>query len=244
MHAAGDDTRPPGLVTCAKSRPVVAMKVFKERKVVAPVWVFLKLARSPVHRPPAILVLQEDAVEAARQLFCDLVQVHLSSRPSRAFDGEFIAVVAVILQQRPDNQAVYGHPDRPAPVGVAPEHASVRLRRQVRDAVVLMVRSKHIGVLGVIPGESPDAIGAEEFVLVQHLRQHPTKLGLVQNGRQSASATTDLDGVVDEGNEFWAGNEKPRNSSPSSGYFPTTSPSNTVTAHSGSSPTMERTFRR
>ena len=41
---------PAGLVARAQSRPVVAMKIFIEENVVAPVGIGLELVRAPIHR--------------------------------------------------------------------------------------------------------------------------------------------------------------------------------------------------
>ena len=99
-------------------------------------------------------------------------------------------------------------------------------------------------MLGVVAREGPDAVGAQELVLVEHLRQHAAELGLVQDGGQPPARMTGLARVVDEGRQLGA---RPRNlwkRSRSSGYFAMSFPSKTVTAHRGSRPTMERTFRR
>ena len=69
------------------------------------------------------------------------------ARAGRALDLEVVAVVEVELQQRPDDQRVDRHPDRPAPVGVAAEHAGVRLGRQVVDAVLLAADVEDVRVL-------------------------------------------------------------------------------------------------
>src|SRR5262245_55688521 len=58
MHSPGDDAGPAGLMTGAEAGAVVAVKVFVEREVIAPVWVLLKLASAPVDRPPAMVVAQ------------------------------------------------------------------------------------------------------------------------------------------------------------------------------------------
>jgi hypothetical protein len=42
-------------------------------------------------------------------------------------------------------------------------------------------------MLGMAEAEGPDAIGAQEIVLVEHARQHPPELGFVQNRGESAA---------------------------------------------------------
>src|SRR6058998_1470091 len=149
MHGAGDDARPSRLVARAEAGPVVAVEVFVEQEIVAPVRVLLKLARSPVDRPPALAVPQEDAGQPARDLLGDLIEGHLPPGARGTFYGEIIPIVTVVLLQGPDDQAVDGHPDRPAPVGVAAEHAGIGLRGQIRDPVLLVSRPEHVGMLGV-----------------------------------------------------------------------------------------------
>src|SRR4051812_43583357 len=125
MHTSGNDASPTGLMAGAEAGTIVAVKVLIEREVIAPVRVFLKLAGAPVDRPPARVVPQKDASQPALDLLGDLIQIQVPTGARGTFDREIIAVVGVILQQAPDDQGVYGHPDRPAPVGVAAEHAGV-----------------------------------------------------------------------------------------------------------------------
>src|SRR5260370_13534584 len=81
MHDPGDDPGPSGLVACSEAGPVVTMEVLVEEEVVAPVCVLLKLARSPVDRPPAILVPQKHAGHQAPALLGDLAPPHLPPSP-------------------------------------------------------------------------------------------------------------------------------------------------------------------
>ena len=62
--ASRDDPGPAGLVARAEAGAVVAVEVFVEQDVVAPVRIVLELLGAAVHRPPAVLVAQEDAREA------------------------------------------------------------------------------------------------------------------------------------------------------------------------------------
>src|SRR5262245_50492090 len=100
----------------AKARAVVAVEVFVEQDQIAPVRVRLELLRTAVHRPPALFVLEEDIAAPARDLLSYFVEVHLPPRTGGTLDGEVVAVIGVVLQERANDQAVDGHPDRPAPV--------------------------------------------------------------------------------------------------------------------------------
>ena len=59
---------PAGLMAGAEPRAVVAVEVFVEQDVVAPVGIGLELLRAAVHRPPAVLVAQEDPREPVGDL--------------------------------------------------------------------------------------------------------------------------------------------------------------------------------
>ena len=61
-----------------------------------------------------------------------------------------------------DEERVHRHPDRSPPVGVAAEHAGVRLRRQVVHPVLLAAYVEDERVLLVELGERADAVGAQE----------------------------------------------------------------------------------
>ena len=64
--SAGDDAGPAGLVAGAEPGAVVAVEVLVEEQQVPPVRIVLELLRAAVHRPAALLVLQEDAAEPPR----------------------------------------------------------------------------------------------------------------------------------------------------------------------------------
>ena len=86
------------------------------------------------------------------------------------------------MQERPDDQGIHRHPDGPPPVGVAAEHAGVRLGREVVHLILLATRVEDVGVLLVELGEGADAVGAQELVLVEHLRKDPAEPLRVDQG--------------------------------------------------------------
>src|SRR5439155_7331207 len=75
VHQARYDARPPGLMTRAQTRAVIAVEVFVEEDQVAPVRILLKLPRAPVNRAAALIVSLEDGAEPARDLLGHLVQI-------------------------------------------------------------------------------------------------------------------------------------------------------------------------
>src|SRR5207344_2522717 len=72
LYHPRDEARPAGLVTRTESRAIVAMEVFVEQDVVAPMRVGLELFRPAEHRSPTLLIAQEDAGKAARDLLAHL----------------------------------------------------------------------------------------------------------------------------------------------------------------------------
>ena len=68
MHQAGNDSRSAGLMVCTQPGSVVAMEVFEELQVVAPVLVLLKLLSSAVHGTMAVFVFEEDVSQPASDL--------------------------------------------------------------------------------------------------------------------------------------------------------------------------------
>src|SRR5262245_1513098 len=80
LDQPGNDAGPAGLVAGAQARPVVAVEVFVELQVIAPVRVLLELAGPAEHRPPPLPVAQKDAGQASGQFLGDLVKVHLPPR--------------------------------------------------------------------------------------------------------------------------------------------------------------------
>src|SRR5262245_41351249 len=92
-----------------------------------------------------------------------------SAAAGGAFYFERIAVIAVVRQQRADDECVERHPDGAAPVAVAAEHASVGFGRQIVDSVLLITDVEDIRTLFVIARQRTNAKLAEEFVFVEHL---------------------------------------------------------------------------
>src|SRR5688572_22841696 len=74
LEELGDQAGPAGLVTCTDAAAGVAAEVLVEQHVVAKVRVALHLRVLPEHRPPPALVLEEQPLQARRQIVCDLIQ--------------------------------------------------------------------------------------------------------------------------------------------------------------------------
>ena len=140
-------------------------------------------------RAACLCVPQEDAGETAGDLLAHLEQVHHLSRAGGTFDPERVAIVEVVAQQRPDDERVHRHPDGAAPVGVAAEHARIRLRWQILHPVGLAVHLKDIGVFQVVPRQRPDAVGTQEFVFVQHPGENPAQPLLVHQSENATVST-------------------------------------------------------
>ena len=164
-----------------------------------------------------------------------------------AFDLEVVAVVQVEIQQRPDDHDVHRHPDRPAPVGVAAEHAGVRLARQVVHPVLLALHVENERVLLMELGERADAVGAEELVLVEHLRQDPAQPLRVDHGHDPPLVHAEMPRAGRVHGLLQArasGAAVPAIWAIARGMRSRCHFSMTVVAHRGRSPTMERTLSR
>src|SRR5437763_1315555 len=106
MHGASDNAGPAGLMAGAEAGPVVAVEVFVKEDEVAPVGILLEFPGPAVDWSSAVRAFEEDVREPARDFLGNLVQVHVPAGAGRAFDGEVVAVVGVVLQQRANDQAV------------------------------------------------------------------------------------------------------------------------------------------
>src|SRR5262245_59114431 len=115
MQETGDAPRPSGLVTGAEAGAVIAVEVLVEQEIVSPVRILLKHAAATIDRAPAVLVAQKNVGQPAHNLLRHLIEGHMLTRARGTFDRERIAVVGIILQERSDNEAIHGHPDRSAP---------------------------------------------------------------------------------------------------------------------------------
>ena len=58
----------------------------------------LELLDTPVHRAPATLVTQKDALQASRDLLAHLEEVHQVPGAGRALDFKIVAMIEIELQ--------------------------------------------------------------------------------------------------------------------------------------------------
>ena len=200
-----------------------------------------------IHRPAAISATLEHGRQAPRQLLRHLEERHVLTRSGRALHLVVVAIERVQVDQRPDDQDVDRHPDRAAPVGVAAEHAGVRLGGQVLDREVLVGDPEPERVVQVIARERPDPVRAQELLFVEHVAQHARQLFLVQDRQQPAALLP---------HEALVGRRHVRDQlrmplpeerdhlGVSSGNFTAGSTSTIVEAQSGSRPTSDRVLVR
>ena len=174
-----DGAGPAGLVAGADAGAVVAVEVFVERDQVVPVRVGLELLYSAVDRPASVLVVGERRRQARGDFGGDLEQVHLLPRAGGALDFELVAVVAVQLSQPAQDDDVHREPHRAAPVGVAAEHAGVRLGRKIVDVVLLPAPVEDARLVEMAARDRADSVWAEELVLVEHGFEDPPQPQLV-----------------------------------------------------------------
>src|SRR5258705_1996016 len=157
----------------SQARAVVAVEVLKEQQVVLPLGIGLELLRTSVHWPTAGFIPQEDPLQTIGYFPGYLEQVHQLARAGGTLDLKVVAVEQIELKQRTNEQRIHRHPDWAAPVGVAAEHAAVGFSRKVIHAVFLTLDVDDIGMVGMIFGERPNPIRAEELVFIEHACQNP-----------------------------------------------------------------------
>src|SRR6185369_10485360 len=109
VHDSGDDAGPAALMTGAKTGAVVAVKVFVEQQVVAPLRILLEFLLAAKNGASAIFVPQKDAGETAAEFLGDFVEIHFTAGAGGAFDGESVAVVGVVHEEGADDKDVDGH---------------------------------------------------------------------------------------------------------------------------------------
>ena len=131
----------------------VAVKILIKQHIVAESGIFLLDPRVAEHRPVALLVAQKDPAQTPGELGSHFAKVMQPARPDRTFDLEVVAVITVEPLQRFDDQEIHRHPDRAAPIGIAPEHACVRLPRNVADLEPAAGTFQHVGIFSIKFGQ-------------------------------------------------------------------------------------------
>src|SRR6516162_1387744 len=127
----------------------VPMEILVKQNVVAPVLVVPPVVIA-LGGPASFLVADEQARQPSRDLLADLQEIQLAARADWTLDLEVVAQVGILVDKGADEHELHRHPDRSAPIGVAPKHPAVRIARDVTDPVLLSAGVEDIGVVGVI----------------------------------------------------------------------------------------------
>ena len=106
LNQLGNQPCPAGLMACAQSRAVIAMKVFMEEDMVSPVWVLLQERVVAIERPSAALIAQEETDQPVREFIGNGIERQILARPGGTFDQKIIAIVVMELLQRFDQQII------------------------------------------------------------------------------------------------------------------------------------------
>src|SRR5262249_51409894 len=114
----------------------LTVEVLVEQDLVPPMLI-VPPAVIAVGRPASFLVEDEQARQPSRDLLADLQEIQLASGADWTLDLEVIPEVGVLVDQGADEHELHRHPYGSAPVGVPPEHPSVRVARNIGDTVVL-----------------------------------------------------------------------------------------------------------
>src|SRR5258706_9501524 len=168
LQQLGHEAGPAGLMRGTHAAAGVAVKIFMEQDVVLEVGIVRELRMIFENGTLAVLAFQEKLREALRDFAGDFVDGEKFSRAGRTFDFEIIAVVAVELLERFDEQKVHWHPDRAAPVGVAAEDAGLGLGGPVGDFMHHAAASEAKRLVLVDFGERADAVVGKKLGFVEH----------------------------------------------------------------------------
>src|ERR1041385_8833461 len=79
MNESGNQPCPSGLVARSQSGSVVAMEVFVEQQIIAPIRIGLEFFRAPIHRQAPVLIAEENTGQAITDFMAHLKQIHQSA---------------------------------------------------------------------------------------------------------------------------------------------------------------------
>ncbi|MNW06363.1 hypothetical protein D3C71_2027540 [compost metagenome] len=88
----------------------------------------------------------------------DLFQRQEASRAFRVFHLKIIRIIIMEAEEALDDQEIYGHPYRAAPIAVATKYATVTFSRNIFYHEFFLFCWKYIRLLFVAFGEASDAI--------------------------------------------------------------------------------------
>ena len=147
---------------------VITVEVLVEDHVVTPSCVVLQPGDRAEARPPTIRAAQEQGDQASAQVVGALGKACRVPAAGGVLDLDLCADGMGVALEAAQDQVVHGHPDRPAPVGVAAEHPGRRLRGFVVDRHLTTSQLHPHGVVLVVLRQRPQTVRGEELVLVEH----------------------------------------------------------------------------
>ena len=112
MNHLGNQTRPPGLMRSSETVAGVAVEKLVEEDIVAPMDVVVEHIASAIAGPAAVIVSNEDVLQAVLKLLGHLAKVHKVAGSSGTFNLELVSVKHVEPQQRFDQKKIDAKPDR------------------------------------------------------------------------------------------------------------------------------------
>src|SRR5690349_8590323 len=112
----GDERRPSGLMACAESLAVVAVEIFVERNIVAPVRIAVERFHAAEHRTISRGVRKKHVDQTFREQRRDLPQVHHIAASRRTLDSQSVSEIVVIALQRLDQEKIRRKPNWTTPV--------------------------------------------------------------------------------------------------------------------------------
>ena len=142
----------------AEARTVVSVEVLEERDVVPPPGIGLQHVHLAMARAAPVGSAQEQRDEAAAQILGTVTGVEHLTAPGGVLDADGVAHGAGVALQAAQHDVVDGHPDRAAPVGVAPEHPRRGLSGLVVDGHVRALQIQRHRILQVVTRQRTQAV--------------------------------------------------------------------------------------
>src|SRR6266404_2885152 len=184
----GNDAGPAGLMACAHAGPGIAVEVFVEGHIIAPVTVVLKFLMSAENGPASFAIAQEYPHQAAGYLRRNFPQILFLSGTGGKLHLKFVAKEVVELLQRLDQEIVHRKPDRPAPVRVSTKNSGGRLSRLVVNLTSRSIDLEHERVFAMKLRKGADPIFGEKLRFVEHVAKNYRKVTAVNDREQATCA--------------------------------------------------------
>src|SRR6267154_3845164 len=114
--------------------------------MIGEVGIRLQLIVMPIHRPPSLLILFENAHQSFREIIGDFFQRAKLPGTGRVLYFKILSIIVMKPLKRFDKEIIYRKPNRAAPIGISAKQGVLAFSRRVLHAEFISIGVELIGL--------------------------------------------------------------------------------------------------